>query len=173
MAWALPSTTQLGTDNSRALFKSLSPPNRPGGFRCSQVYPQPRWPVQERGVPAGVANVKKMWDHRFRGRDTCMSRGFQSRPRSLSTPDGTQMPRRSQSLIVQRPRSSCSPSQGSLTPPPRTAPMFRSPASLPKQEKSGFVGYSMVPNNASKINGRLTDKAYSYKQMVPPLQGLA
>ena len=63
--------------------------------------------------------------------------------------------------------------QGSFTPPPRTAPILRSPASLPKQERSGFVGYSMVPNNASKINGRLTDKAYSYKQIVPPLQGLA
>jgi len=175
MAWALPSTTQLGTDNSRALFKSLSPPNRPGGFRCSQVYPQPRWPVQERGVPAGVANVKKMWDYRFRGRDMCLGIANPHGRARSSTPEPSQMQRRSQSMIVQRPRtsSSCSPSQGSVTPPPRTAPMFRSPASLPKQEKSGFVGYSMVPNNASKINGRLTDKAYSYKQMVPPLQGLA
>ena len=101
----------FGTNNSRDLFKSLSPLNTQGGFRCSQVYPQPRWPVQERGIPAGVANVKKMWDHRFRGRDMCVGLASPHGPSRSSTPEPSQMQRRSQSLIINRPSSSYSPSQ--------------------------------------------------------------
>ena len=101
------------TANSDAFFMSLSP-NKPG-FRCAQTYPQPQWSVHTRGVPAGVANVKKMWDYRFRGRDICMSKSTDpnrlaraSTPHSNSLLRGSAPDQRGQSLIIDRPRSSCS-----------------------------------------------------------------
>lgn len=140
---------------------SLSP-NKPG-FRCAQTYPQPQWSVHTRGVPAGVANVKKMWDYRFRGRDICISKT--SDPTSLaraSTPHSNSLLRdqRGQSLIVNRPHSSCSSYQQ-----PQPFMPQRTARSQPDQyaeacaaalvaKETTFTEYRKVDNQFTRLNAR-------------------